>query len=78
MKIRKSTFETFIILLGYVLIILSCPKTESKSIQQGTLNNIRLTSSKGYQIATSTEEFKNITINQVIGYNLNRRTKTFS
>jgi len=78
MKIRKSTLEIFIIFLGNVLIVLSCPKTESKSIQKGTLNNIRLTSSKGDQIAASTNEFKNITVNKIVGYNLNGRIKTFS
>ena len=78
MKIRKSTLKTFIFLFGYVFIVLSCSETESKSIQQGTLNNIRLTSPKGYQIAALTEKFRNIIVSHIAGFSLNHRTKTFS
>ncbi len=78
MKIRKSTLKRFIILLGDVLIVLCCSKTETKSIQQRTLNNIRVTSSKGYQIAALTEKFRNIIVSHIAGFSLNHRTKTFS
>ncbi len=63
MKIRKSTLTTFIILLGSCLFVLSCSKTESESIQQGSLHTISLTSPQGYQIAASTEELKNEIVN---------------
>jgi len=63
MKTRKLIFSAAFVVLGSILIMLSCSKTESETIQQGSLYTISLSSPQGYQIATSTEELKNVIVN---------------